>query len=309
MMAFLTGVIVAALGGLAAYPKWREHRRLPMDAAARADAPGDFVTLRHGTVHYRFYGPENGPLAVCVHGLTTPSFVFEGIAERLVAQGYRVLTYDHFGRGYSDRPSAPQDRRFFTQNLVELLDALNVREPFDLVGYSMGGWVVTAFAADYPARIKKLILLAPAGMGHELGTLAKFCVSVPVVGSWLFGLGYARQHILGTEAERALPSSVPHIIDRQQKELIYRGFIPSVLASMRGALSATTERDHNTLRDAGTDVIAIWGECDTVIPLMCKDRLSAWNPNVTHHIVAGAGHGVTYTHTDDVVTAMDLRGG
>jgi len=25
--------------------------------------------------------------------------------------------------------------------------------------------------------------------------------------------------------------------------------------------------------------------------------------------VAGAGHGVTYTHTDDVVAAMDLRGG
>lgn len=309
MMAFLTGAIVAALGGLAAYPAWREHRRLPMDAAARADAPGDFVKLRHGTVHYRFYGPENGPLAVCVHGLTTPAFVFEGIAERLVAQGYRVLTYDHFGRGYSDRPSVPQDRSFFTQNLLELLTALGVDGPFDLIGYSMGGWVVTAFAADHPDRIKRLVLLAPAGMGHDLGALAKFCVRVPVLGSWLFGLGYAGQHIRGTEAERALPSSVPFIIDRQQKELLYRGFIPSVLASMRGALSATTQRDHAALRDAGTRVIAVWGERDDVIPLVCKDRLSAWNPNVTHHIVADAGHGVTYTHADDVVAAMDLRGG
>ena len=308
-MMFLTAAILAAVGGLAVYPAWREHRRLIMDATARADAPGNFVNLHHGTVHYRFYGPETGPLAVCVHGLTTPAFVFEGIAERLVAQGYRVLTYDHFGRGYSDRPAVPQDRSFFTRNLVELLDALNIHEPFDLVGYSMGGWVATAFAADHPDRIKKLVLLAPAGMGHELGALAKFCVRVPVVGSWLFALGYARQHIHGTEAERALPSSVPFIIDRQQKELLYRGFIPAVLASIRGALSATTQRDHTALCDARTDVIAIWGECDDVIPLACKDRLSEWNPNVTHHIVMGAGHGVTYTHTDDVVAVMNLRGG
>lgn len=308
MMAFLTGAFVAAVGGLIAYPVWREHRRLPMDRAARADAPGEFVNLRHGVVHYRIYGPENGPLVVCVHGLTTPSFVFEGIADRLVSQGYRVLTYDHFGRGYSDRPAASQDRSFFTHNLLELLGALEIDGPFDLIGYSMGGWVATAFAADHPDRIKRLVLLAPAGMGHELGALAKFCVRVPVVGSWLFGLGYARQHIQGTEAERKLTSSVPFIIERQQKELLYRGFIPSVLASMRGALSATTERDHAALRAARTQVIAVWGECDDVIPLMCKDRLTEWNPNVTHHIVAGAGHGVTYTHTDDVVAAMNLSG-
>ncbi len=308
MLDIILGACLAGVAGLAAYPKWREYRRLPMDAAARADAPGEFVNLRHGTVHYRFYGPENGPLAVCVHGLTTPSFVFEGVADRLVAQGYRVLTYDHFGRGYSDRPSVPQGRSFFTQNLLELLDALGIEGQFDLVGYSMGGWVVTAFAADHPDRIKTLVLLAPAGMGHELGALTKFCLRVPVVGPWLFALGYPRQHLHGTQAERPLPSSVPFIIDRQQRELLYRGFIPSVLASIRGALSATTEQDHNRLRDAHTRVIAVWGECDDVIPLSCKDRLSAWNPNVTHHIMAGAGHGVTYTHTDDVVAAMDLRG-
>ena len=49
---------------------------------------------------------------------------------------------------------------------------------------------------------------------------------------------------------------------------------------------------------------AIWGETDDVIPLNCKDRLSEWNAAVQNHVVAGAGHTVTYTHTADVLNAL-----
>jgi len=66
-----------------------EWRRIPMDAQARADAPGDFAPLSNGITHYKFYGPVDGPLVVCVHGLTTPAFVYEGLAKRLVKRGYR----------------------------------------------------------------------------------------------------------------------------------------------------------------------------------------------------------------------------
>lgn len=35
--------------------------------------------------------------------------------------GYRILTYDLYGRGYSDRPSGKQNREFFLQQLDDLL--------------------------------------------------------------------------------------------------------------------------------------------------------------------------------------------
>jgi pimeloyl-ACP methyl ester carboxylesterase len=82
---------------IAALPFLADYARLKMDDRARGDAPGKFIKLRRGITHYRRFGPQEGPLVVCVHGLTTPSFVFEGIAEAYVKNGYRVLVYDHYG--------------------------------------------------------------------------------------------------------------------------------------------------------------------------------------------------------------------
>lgn len=288
-----------------AIPFIAEWRRIPMDDRARADAPGAFAKLSNGTTHYRFYGPQDGPMIVCVHGLTTPSFVYEGLAERLVKRGYRVLVYDHYGRGYSDRPKGDQDRHFFVAHLEELLAHLDINTPFDLVGYSMGGWVVTAYAASNPKMINRLFLLAPAGMGHELGWRAKLVRDVPVIGDWLFLASYAAQHRRGCEIERALQSTVPFVVDRQQKELQYRGFIPSVLASLRGALANDTKEDHQRIGYYDLDVRAIWGADDVVIPLSCKDQLEVWNPKVRHCVIEGAGHGVTYTHTDAMMDMFD----
>ena len=50
---------------------------------------------------------------------------------------------------------------------------------------------------------------------------------------------------------------------------------------------------------------AIWGADDGVIPLSAKDQLEVWNPKVRHHVIEEAGHGVTYTHTDAMMTAFD----
>jgi len=108
-----------------------------------------------------------------VHGLTTPCFVFEAMAKDIVAKGHRVLVYDHYGRGSSDRPRRVQDRQFFVEHLHELLDALGEKDAFDLIGYSMGCVMASAFGADHPERVKHLILLAPAGMGHELDPMVK----------------------------------------------------------------------------------------------------------------------------------------
>ena len=116
---------------------------------------------------------------------------------------------------------------------------------------------------------------------------------------------YATQHRRGCEVERALDTTVPFVVDRQQKELQYRGFIPSVLASLRGALANDTKEDHQRIAYHDLDVHAIWGSEDVVIPLSAKDQLEVWNPKVRHHVIEGAGHGVTYTHTDDMMAAFD----
>ena len=287
--------------GVAFAPYIAERRRLVLDDDARADAPGAFIDLKHGRTHYRYFGPQSAPLAVCVHGLTTPSFVFEALADGLVAKGYRVLVYDHYGRGFSDRPTAAQDSSFFVSHLNELLEALGETESVLLIGYSMGGAISTAYTAAFEERVQRLVLLAPAGMGHQLGPIAKIIRMVPGLGGWLFMASYGRSHRKGTEKERTLNSAVPFVVDRQQRELQYRGFLPSVLSSLRNGLRAHSRADHQSIHAAGTRVTAIWGAADDVIPLYCKDKMAGWNPEAEQVVVPEAGHSLPYTHPDAVL--------
>ena len=122
-----------------------------MSARVRRCAPGDFVNLPDGIIHYEWHGPVDGPVIVMVHGLTTPSFVWCEQIPALTRAGHRVLTFDHFGRGFSECPYARH------------LAALDVKAGYDLLGYSMGGGIATHFASLRRDSIRKLILVAPIG--------------------------------------------------------------------------------------------------------------------------------------------------
>ena len=294
----------AAFAGLAALPALRERMRRPMDARARDAAPGRFADLPGGVTHYDWLGPARGPVVVCVHGLTTPSFVWLGLARHLVATGHRVLIYDLYGRGFSDRPRGPQDVGFFTRQLEALLAQEGVEEDFTLVGYSMGGAIATAFAAGNHHRLRRLVLLAPAGMGHELGPLARRAVEWPLLGDWAFHMGWPAQFRKGVEAERSLPSAVEGIHDRQLAQLACRGFVRSVLASLRGTLREPYEEAHRAIAGHGLPVLAIWGREDRVIPLRAMGTLAQWNRAVRHAVIDGAGHGLPYTHAEAVARAI-----
>lgn len=297
----LTWVLVL-LAGVIAVPLVIEATRKPMSEKLRKNAPGQFAKLPQGETHYQWHGPEDGPICVCIHGLTTPSFVWRGLTPHLVEMGFRVLTYDHIGRGYSDRKTAPQSPDFFVSHLDALLENQKIEDDLTLVGYSMGGAVATAFAVSQPVAVKRVILLAPAGM-HRLGDgLLRFMITTPVIGTWLMLALYPTILRRGIDREKKLPTSVPDITTLQDAELNIRGFVPAVLSSLRNMLDKDLEQSHRLIGHEKIPVLAIWGRDDTVIPLSSAETLSEWNPSVQNVIIDDAGHGVTYTHTDQVVS-------
>lgn len=294
-----------------AVPLVIEIRRKPMDASARTAAVGDFAALSQGVTHYQWLGPIRGPVAVCIHGLTMPSFVWLGLARGLANLGFRVLIYDLYGRGYSDRVSGRQDQAFFLQQLNDLLDDQNVDGDITLFGYSMGGAIATTYAASRPDRIRQLVLLAPAGTGVRANRLIQFIARTPVIGDWLMLALFARRHRENCEAERNLPSSVENIVDLQLNELQYKGFVPGVLASMRGILAVPLKEEHKAIHEASIPVLAIWGRKDAVIPLTAMGTLAEWSRDTRQDVIEGAGHGLVYTHTRDVLRSLSnsLRDG
>jgi pimeloyl-ACP methyl ester carboxylesterase len=282
-----------ALAVVLAAPFVAEALRPAMDDAARKHAPGRFVTLSLGVTHYDWLGPERGPVAVC-----------RGLARSLVAMGYRVLIYDLYGRGYSDRPGGRQNADFFVSQLQDLLASQKITGDITLIGYSMGGSISTAFAARNPSMLRRLILIAPAGMDHAPSRVARFAAAYPVIGDWLMLAFFPRSHRKGTDAERALPSSVEGIADLQQAELRWRGFVPAVLSSLRGMLADLQEAEHREIRARGIPVLAIWGHDDRTIPIRSMGQLALWNREARHEVIQGAGHALAYSHTDAVAAAI-----
>ncbi len=295
----VAGLILAGLPGI------RELRRMQRTAKARATAPGRMARLSRGWTHFDWFGPENGPVVVCVHGLTTPSFVWLGLAPRLAARGYRVLIYDLYGRGHSSAPYGLQTPGVFCRQLEDLLAHEDITQKVTLLGYSMGGTIATAFAAHSADRVSRLVLIAPAGMGHNLGRLARWNTEWPLLGDWAFHIRFPRRMAEGVNAERDLPGSVDGIGDLQMQELTRRGYLRSVLSSLRGTLRRPMERQHRALATAGLPVTAIWGRGDAIIPLRALGQLTQWNRSVDHVVVDDAGHGVLYTHTDAVLKAFE----
>lgn len=287
-------------------PFLAEALRPGLSDAARADAPGHMADLPLGPTHYQWLGAQTGPLIVCVHGLTTPSFVWHPIAAGLGRLGFRVLVYDLYGRGWSARPRGAQDSDFFVTQLQDMLDALGIDEPFTLMGYSMGGVISAAFAARHADRLRQLVLLAPAGMGHDLGPVARLVVNHDWLGRWLFMALYGRQFRAATEAERGLETSIDNVVDHQQAELRWRGFRAAVLASLRGALDEDMAPVHRAIAATDLPVLAIWAREDEVIPISGMGLLASWNPIARQEVVPGAGHALAYTHDAEVVDLLDV---
>lgn len=289
---------------LALWPLLRELCRNRMGRRARRTAPGAFIELSEGMVHYQWLGVSQGPVVVCTHGLTTPSFVWRGLAERLGQMGYRVLVYDLYGRGYSDRPKGAQTTRMHARQLREVLNAFDLHSDVTLIGYSMGACITSEFAKHDGYRLRRLVLIAPAGMSWDLGKMIGWAMNWPLIGDWAFHMMYPRNAKAAISANAKTHDGTDPFFALQKAEFSYRGYLSSVLSSIRYTLREPQEKTHKNLATSGIPMAAIWGTEDTVIPLRAMGQLSQWNRNVHHATIPHAGHDLVVTHSSEVAKAI-----
>ncbi len=263
----------------------------------RTATSGQFARLSQGVTYYQWGGPVRGPVVVAIHGLTTPSPLWDDIGARLGRLGYRLLVYDLYGRGLADAVPGPQDRAFFLRQLTDLLANQRLTDDLTVLGYSMGGSIATAFAADHPERMKRLILLAPAGIDMTEDRFTRVCRTVPGLGDWLH-LAFA-----GWRARLRI-SAGTDIAKVKRAQYRRRGFLAAVMSSRRNMLAETQEADHRKIHRDGTPVVAIWGDKDQVIPLTALGKMAQWNRATRQEVVKGATHDLPTTHAAEVTEIL-----
>ncbi len=116
----------------------------------------EFIIAGDLTFHYLQWGKQGTPI-ICTHGLTANAFCFQAYADAL-ATDHRVYAYDVRGRGDSDRPEHGYSVPIYADDLAEIIDTLELERPV-VLGHSMGALVSVNFAARYPDKLSKLVLV------------------------------------------------------------------------------------------------------------------------------------------------------
>ena len=259
-----------------------------LDSSIRETLGGTYCSLSDGVTHFRLSGPTAGPAVVLVHGGTVPLWIWDSLAEGLAAAGFRVLRYDQFGRGYSDRPQVTYNRALYGRQLRELVDRLEFHHPFDLVGLSMGGATAVNTTAHHPDRVRRLVLIAPVVNRYHVPCVLR----IPIIGELvlrLVGLRYMRKRF--SELAATLPA-FERYQERFVEQTTYQGFHRSLLSMMRSDALGNYDAAYRTVGAQERDVLLIWGERDTEItPAMIAD-VRRFIPRLHFKPVADAGHGI-----------------
>lgn len=120
------------------------------------------ISSRFGNTHLVVCGPKDAPPLVLLHcfftSLTNWAY---NIAD--LSRDYRVYALDMMGQPSKSIPDQPMStREEMVEWLTGVLDALGIQQ-MDLIGYSYGGFVALNYTIHAPDRVKKLILITPAG--------------------------------------------------------------------------------------------------------------------------------------------------
>jgi non-heme chloroperoxidase len=95
-------------------------------------------------IHYEDHG--TGDPIVLIHGYPLDGNSWERQERVLLANGYRVITYDRRGFGRSSQPTVGYDYDRFAADLNALIEHLDLSDVV-LVGFSMGSGEVTRYLA------------------------------------------------------------------------------------------------------------------------------------------------------------------
>ena len=219
-------------------------------------------------MHYYCAGRRGTPL-VLIHGLGSSAETWAALMH-LLSKEYLVYAPDLPGFGRT--PMAPEGANIKTYVLYleRFLNVLGYPR-VTLVGNSLGGWIATRFAVDYPERVERLYLLNSAGLRRE-------SMHSPYVEDRM-AANSSLEQMLGYSLP--VPTFVLDALIRNSRTPAYAGFIRSY---------DPREELDTVLPDVRAQTTIIWGERDNLLPLICANDLHKGITNSELVLLPRVGH-------------------
>ncbi|KZT50743.1 alpha/beta-hydrolase [Calocera cornea HHB12733] len=270
---------------------------------------GQWVNLPYGRTRVWIMGPEDGQKVVLVHGFQVPAIVLKDMATHLVGAGFRVLTYDLYGRGHSDYVDLPYSATLFSTQLALVLQAVGWTKPA-LVGYSMGGSIVTAFADQFPhVAGEHIVLLASAGLQKpgEFALRNRLMTSrlgMAIVSSSVFR--WFANLIVGPRSSPSLPPIPQDTAKRTEIINLQTVVLPGYMRALASSVmyGPMCNQRQSFIELSSRKVLIICGTEDTSCPIRMSEEINQLAKGSKLVAIKKGSHFIPVTHTDQVAGAI-----
>lgn len=259
--------------------------------------------------------PSAERVVVCVHGLTRQGRDFDALAERLAAEGRRVLCPDVLGRGASDRLVDPSGYSYplYLADMAALL-ARTGAETVDWVGTSMGGLIGLMLAATPGAPIRRLVIndIGPLVPWEGLARIGTYVGEDPLFPDMAAAEARlkARTATYGPLPPDRWQQVVRHSVRPDPDGQGWRLAYDPAIAEAFKQVEPGQPIDLWALWDRVTvPVLVVRGAESDLLPADVLEQMRRRGPGCQAHEVAGAGHAPWLMSDDQMAPIVDFLKG
>jgi pimeloyl-ACP methyl ester carboxylesterase len=222
-----------------------------------------FLQLSDSQLRISESGTSKAEILILLHGFGSSLETWDDWVKPLASK-YRLIRCDIVGFGLSG-PASNSDYsdEADIRRIAEMLDQLHL-DKVTLIGHSLGGRVAWNFAARYPNRIHKLVLIAPDGF-PDLKTVGEHTYEVP---QFAKAMKYVLPAFLVKQSMAPAYTDPNHmtdaIVQRYQDMLTAPGVRQALMDRMQQTMNTDpTER----LQKITAPTLLLWGAKDAMIPV------------------------------------------
>ncbi|MEL6905726.1 MAG: alpha/beta hydrolase [Planctomycetota bacterium] len=239
----------------------------------------------------------SGDPVVLLHGLGADRGVWREAAP-LLSRKRDVVAVDLLGFGASPRPAGELSLLDLAAALRDLLDELSLYA-VDLVGNSLGGWLALHLAVTDPARIRRVVAVAPA-----------FLYGLPdsVTAADLAAAAAPRDF----ESMRAYLGRVLRAADARTDEAVHAHLERRIAARDERSIRALAESIvagegllTDRLANVAAPTLVVHGQHDGVVPLAQSERVSSEIGGATLRVLEESAHWPQLDETEAFVRAVE----
>jgi pimeloyl-ACP methyl ester carboxylesterase len=268
--------------GATAEPSWREvNWREHLHQTDIDGRPVNYVDIGQGAL----------PPVVFIHGL---GGCWQNWLENLprLAQDRRCIALDLPGFGESTMPAKKITVSGYADTVVALSRALNLDEPADVIGNSMGGFVAAEIGIRHADFVRRIVLGSAAGISITNLKRRPVLTAARVTAA-------ATNIVLARRKSLVKRPGLRHLVlayvfrhpSRIAPDLAYQIMPASGSAGFIDALDALTDYDfRDRLDDIKVPVLLVWGREDNLVPVEDADEFERLIPNARKVILEDTGH-------------------